>query len=51
VIARKSAFLSFPNSRNGDELKGKAKSGGLKQRNKKNHENGKRREKKNQRLS
>jgi hypothetical protein len=35
VIARKSAFLSFPNSRNGDELKGKAKSGGLKQRNKK----------------
>jgi hypothetical protein len=51
VIAIKSAYSSFPSSRNGDESKGRAKSGVLKHQTRKNYENGRRRGKKTQRLA
>ncbi len=52
VVARKSAFLGFPSSWNGNESKGRAKHGRLKHQNRKNYENGRRRGgKKNQRLA
>jgi hypothetical protein len=46
VVVIKSAFSSFPSSRNGDESKDRAKIGVLKHQNRINYENGRRGKKK-----